>query len=98
MSSNKKQKNWRYITTFTLMVVVLMLSLGACGRKQEKPVVQLSFWASDQDQEIMEEMAATFAEFYADEAELEITICEESESTCMAVSYTHLTLPTILRG
>lgn len=83
MSSNKKQKNWRYITTFTLMVVVLMLSFGACGRKQEKPVVQLSLWASDQDQEIMEEMAATFAELYADEAELEITICEESESTCM---------------
>lgn len=55
---------------------------GCTGIKKERPIVQLSVWGSEQDQEALQLMVDSFVKEHSNEADLKITVCEESESTC----------------
>lgn len=44
--------------------------------------VELTVWGSEEDQELLTQMAESFKQEYAGQAEFEITIAVESESTC----------------
>jgi len=74
------------------MVVAMAASLVAgCGSNSkeesttgstELPEVSLTMWGSENDQDILREMADAFIEKYADQATITITLDVESESTC----------------
>jgi len=53
-----------------------------CSKVASKPVIRLSVWGGELDQELLTEMADEFSAYYADQADIQITVCEESEGTC----------------
>lgn len=63
------------------LIMSMVLSLSGCGQK-EKPLVTLSVWGGEMDQVMLEAMVQSFAYNYRDEADFQITVCEESEETC----------------
>jgi arabinogalactan oligomer/maltooligosaccharide transport system substrate-binding protein len=63
-----------------LTLVLLGLTLTACNNETEDEVVSLTVWASELDQELMQDMIDSFKEEYAAEATFEITLGAVSES------------------
>ena len=63
-------------------MVMLVMSTCSCAFKSNKEKVSLSVWVGELDQDMLEQMAASFTEHYSSEADFEITVCEEREGTC----------------
>lgn len=64
----------------TLALILFGLTLTACNNETEDEVVSLTVWASELDQELMQDMIDSFKEEYAAEATFEITLGAVSES------------------
>jgi len=66
-------------------IVFILAALGmftvSCIKIPRK-VINLSIWGAENSTELYEEMAEEFSEMYAKEADIRITVCEESEGTC----------------
>lgn len=62
--------------------ILTALSIAGCSMSEQKEKVTLSVWASSQDQEVFGQMIDSFEEYYAEEADFEITLCEEEEYNC----------------
>lgn len=65
-----------------LLVLFTMTGLlASCGPKEEEiPVVELTLWASELDQELMQDMVDAFILEYADEATITVTLGAVSEA------------------
>lgn len=63
-------------------ILATSLILPACKTGDKRETVELTVWASEQDQELVKAMVDSFEEEYKDEAKFKITICEENEGTC----------------
>ena len=66
----------------TLISILCLYIMTGCEQSGDVPEVSLSVWGSENEQELLGQMAEEFASEYADEARISITVCEESESTC----------------
>lgn len=72
-----------YHRIISILLIASMLSvLSGCGYSASKPVVRLSLWGGEWDQDMLTEMSDEFAKYYADQADIQVTVCVESESTC----------------
>lgn len=70
---------------FTFLLLILVISLSGCTKDDMIPdeeIVKLSLWGGEMDQELLNDMAREFEEYYSDEAYIQVTVCEESEKTC----------------
>lgn len=64
-----------------ITIAVFSLVLAGCEKEPEElPVVELTVWASELDQELMQDMIDDFAAEYADEATFNITLGAVSEA------------------
>ena len=76
------------LTMVVAMAASLVAGCGSSSKEEnttgqaELPEVSLTMWGSENDQEILREMADAFIEKYADQATITITLDVESESTC----------------
>lgn len=78
------EKNVNRLTQNLMKIFIgatIVLSLCGCS-KTAKEDVSISVWGPADDQEMLQEMAENFKAKYADEANITITISEESEVTC----------------
>lgn len=66
------------------MIAVLSINLAGCKPKEEKPeekpLVELTVWASELDQDLMQDMIDDFIAEYAEEADFTITLGAVSEA------------------
>lgn len=72
----------RRIFALLLIVILVMTGCGQSAVQEEKQKILLSLWGGELDQELLNEMAREFEACYADQADIQITVCEESEETC----------------
>lgn len=77
----------------SILLALGMVSIGGIGagcgsskekntEKQEKDTIQLSLWGATEDQEMLQKMVESFQKKYASEADIQVTISEESEMNC----------------
>ncbi len=73
----------------SVFCIILLLTgcagfVSGCGSAagNDRQTVRLSVWGSEYEQDLIEQMASAFTAQYADEADISITVCEESEGTC----------------
>ncbi len=72
-------KKW----TISLLCLLMACFFCSCSQNnQTAEVISLTIWGSEQQQDLLQEMADRFSELYSREANLKITVCEESEGTC----------------
>lgn len=65
---------------FFMLFSFLAVTVTGCSAKKES--VTLSLWGSKEDLQMLEEMVGDFIQHYKKEADISVTICEESERTC----------------
>lgn len=93
MYKKEKKKTIRKKICCSVALTLGMVSVGVIGagcgsekaakeEKQDKNTVQLSLWGASEDQEMLQKMVESFQENYASEADIQVTISEESEMNC----------------
>lgn len=71
------------LVSLVICVTFICSLLTGCGSAQEElPEVNLSLWCAREDHALLQEMSDAFQKEYEKEADIHITISEESESTC----------------
>lgn len=78
--SNKRWLN--KVFSLVLICVMLVVSMPVLTGCSKKPKVTLSLWGPAEDSELLNVIVESFKDEYKNEADFEITICQESEMTC----------------
>lgn len=67
---------------FIIIIMIFLVALLCSCSNSEREKVELTIWGSEQQQELLQEMAESFIIEHSDEADITVTVCEESEGTC----------------
>lgn len=85
LKKHSKNKRHPRITLVSLGVCVGLLCgmiSGCDSAEKELPKINLSLWCAEEDHTVLQKMADTFQQKYKAEADINITISEEAETTC----------------